>query len=249
MDDKKPIAIVAVVLAGLIGGGAWWYLRRSAVPANTTPAAVAATEAPIDRPAPPPVVLPPLDQMDDFLRPLLSALSARPELVRWMATDDLVRQLAFALDHASEGHSPARDFKVVAPRAPFQTARRGTTRTIDARSYQRYDSLVQTLTSIDASAAARVYKTIKPRLNEAYQGIGNPGKTVDQAMNETLDILLDTPVVQDPIEVVEVGGAAWAFADEELESLTSTQRQLLRMGPAHTDRVLVWLRAFKAAIE
>jgi len=248
-DDKKPIAIIAVVLAVVMGGAAWWFLRRPEAPANTTPRAVVATEAPIDKPAAPPVHLPPLDQMDAFLRPLLSALSARPELARWLATDDLVRQLAFALDHASKGNSPARDFKVIAPREPFRIRGRGTTRTIDPRSYRRYDGLVATLTSIDASAAARVYATIKPRLNEAYQGLGNRGKTVDDAMNETLEIVLDTPLLKDPIEVVEVGGAGWAFADEDLESLTQTQRQLLRMGPANTDRVLVWLRAFQAALQ
>ncbi len=82
---------------------------------NATPPAVTATEAPIDKPAPPPVELPPLDQMDGFLRPLLAALSARPELASWLATDDLVRQLAAAIDQASAGGSPARDFKVIAP--------------------------------------------------------------------------------------------------------------------------------------
>lgn len=249
MDDKKPIAIIAVALAALLGGGAWWYLRRPETPpANTTPAAVAATEAPIDKPAPP-VDLPPLELMDDFLRPLLSALTARPEMARWLATDDLVRQLAFAIDQASKGQSPARDFKVIAPRSPFQTTGRGIRRTIDPRSYARYDSMVATLTSIDASAAARIYKTIKPRLNEAYQGIGNKNKSVDDAVAETLDILLDTPLIKDPIEIVEIGGSGWAFADEDLEDLMPTQKQLLRMGSANTDRVLVWLRAFQAALQ
>ncbi|MBM3809656.1 MAG: DUF3014 domain-containing protein [Acidimicrobiia bacterium] len=248
MDDKKPIAVIAVVLTALIGGGAWWYLRPTETPANTSPAAVTATEAPIEKPAPP-VNLPPLDQMDDFLRPLLSALSAWPELVRWLATDDLVRQLAFALDHASKGNSPARDFKVIAPRGAFQASGRGVRRTIDPRSYQRYNSLVDTLVSIDASAAARIYKTIKPRLDEAYQGLGNKNRTVDDAMHETLEILFDTPLISDPVDVIETGGSGWAFADQSLEAHAPTQKQLLRMGPANTDRVLVWLRAFQAALQ
>lgn len=248
MDDKKPIAIVAAALVAAIIGGVWWMTRSEPAPANTTPVAVTATEAPIDKPAPP-VDLPPLDQMDAFLRPLLSALSSRPELAKWLATDDLVRQLAMAIDRAADGDSPARDFKVIAPASPFRVTGRGTRRTIDPASYRRYDGLVLTLTSMDASAAARVYKTIRPRLNEAYQGLGNAGRSIDPAVQQTLDILLDTPVVKNPVGLVETGGAGWAFEDPDLEDLRPAQKQLLRMGPENVGRVLVWLRAFQSALQ
>jgi hypothetical protein len=247
--DARPIAFIAAALVLLLGGGAWW-LSRPSKPANASPKVVNATDAPIDKPADaPPVDLPALDRMDDFLRPLLSALSSRPELARWLATDDLVRQLAMAIDQASAGGSPARDFKVIAPASPFTPAGRGERRTIDPASYRRYDGLVQTVTQIDASAAARVYKTIKPRLNEAYQGLGHSGGNVDQAVTKALDILLDTPVEKDPVALVEAGGAGWAFADQDLEQLEPTQKQLLRMGSANVERLLVWLRAFRDALQ
>jgi hypothetical protein len=249
MDDKKPIAIIAVALVACLAGGAWWMSRTSKPAQNATPGAVTATEAPIDKPPPPPVNLPPIDQMDGFLRPLLSALSSRPELAKWLATDDLVRQLAMAIDQAAGGASPARDFKVIAPDSPFVPGGRGTRRTIDPASYRRYDGLVQTVTSIDASNVARIYKTIRPRLNEAYRSMGNQTSDVDLALAKALDILLDTPVVKDPIALVEGDGAGWAFADDNLEMLLPTQKQLLRMGPANVDRLLVWLRALQAALE
>ena len=139
MDDKKPIAIIAIALVALLAGGAWWMGRRVTPAANASPAAVTATDVPIDKPgAPaPPVNLPPLDLMDGFLRPLLAALSSRPELARWAATDDLVRQLAAAIDQAAVGGSPARDFKVIAPSSTFIAGGRGDRRTIDPASYRR----------------------------------------------------------------------------------------------------------------
>ena len=79
MDDKKPIAIIAVALVVFLAAGAWWMTRRTQKPPaaqNASPAAVTGTEAPLDK-SDPPVNLPPLDQMDGFLRPLLSALSSR----------------------------------------------------------------------------------------------------------------------------------------------------------------------------
>jgi hypothetical protein len=248
VDDKKPIAIIAAVIVAVVGGGIWWYSRPAPPPTNTTPVAVNATEAPVDKPAPP-VNLPPLDQMDAFLRPLLSALSSRPELVKWLATDDLIGQLAMAIDQASEGDSPARDLKVIKPGGTFRVAGRGQRRSIDPASYRRYDSLVQTLTSIDAAAAAKVYKTIRPRLNEAYQRAGNPGRSVDPATQQALDILLDTPIVKDPIPLVETGATGWAYEDPALEELTMTQKQLLRMGAANAERVQAWLRAFQIALQ
>ena len=249
MDDKKPIAIIAVALVALLAGGAWWMSRPDQAAQNQTPAAVTATEAPVDKPPPPPVNLPPRDQMDDFLRPLLSALSSRPELANWLATDDLVGQLAMAIDQAAAGASPARDFKVIAPASPFAATGRGTQRTIDPASYRRYDGLVQTVTSTDASDVARIYKTIRPRLDEAYRGMGNQTSNVDRALAQVLDILLETPVVRDPIALVEADGAGWAYADDNLEALLPAQKQLLRMGSANVDRLLVWLRALQAALE
>ena len=241
-----PIAIGAAVIVALLGAGAWW-LWRAPAPTNAAPAAVTATEASIAAP-PPPVALPPLDEMDAFLRPLLQALSNRPELVRWLATDDLVRQLAAAIDQASQGDNPSSGFKELAPRSRMAVSRRNNRRLIDPASYRRYDGLVATVTSIDASAVARVYKTIRPRLNEAYQNMGHPGGDVDTAVRQALDILLNTPVVKGPVMLVEGSGARWAYEDENLEGLTPTQKQLIRMGPAHTDAMLVWLRALKTGL-
>ena len=247
MNDTKPIAIIAVLLVLLIAGGAWWMLRRGETPANTSAAAVTATDAPIDR-RDTPVTLPPLEQMDGFLRPLLSALSSRPELAAWLATDDLVRQIAFAIDQAATGASPARDFKVIAPKGAFTAAGRGPSRTIDPASYRRYDGIVATITSIDPAAVAKIYRTIQPRLDEAYRAMGNPDGDVDRALQQALTVLLDTPIVTEPIRVVEGGGAEWLYADAALESLDPTQKQLLRLGPRHTEAVLTWLRAFKQAL-
>lgn len=254
-----PIAIAGALIVLMIAAGAWWMSRRTppaAAAMNQSSRVVTATDAPIDKPAEPPVMLPPLDQMDAFLRPLLSALSSRPELARWLATDDLSRQIAAAIDQAADGNSPARDFRMLRPQGPMTTkgpstpsrAGRPSERTIDPESYRRYDGLVAALTSIDPSAVAKIYRTIRPRLNEAYQAMGNPNRDVDNALRNAIDIVLDTPVVQGPVRVVEGTGAAWDYADPELESLLPTQKQVLRMGPANAEKVLLWLRALKSSL-
>jgi hypothetical protein len=244
-----PIAVGGALIILLIAAGGWWMSRREApAAANTTPLAVNATEAAIEKPAEPPVVLPPLEGMDAFLRPLLAALSSSPELAAWLATDDLIRQLAAAIDQASAGATPARDLKILAPKTPFAIAGRAQ-RTIDAANYKRFDGLAATVTSIDAAAAAKAYRTIRPRLNEAYQGLGNPNRDVHNALLNTIDLLLDTPIVKPPVRLVAGDGASWAYADPELESLRPIQKQLIRMGPAHTEAIQTWLQAFRNAIQ
>ena len=110
------------------------------------------------------------------------ALSSRPELANWLATDDLVRQLAAAIDQASAGASPARDFKVhragVAIRRRRDAADR---RTIDPASYRRYDGLVRTVTSIDASRVAKIYKHDPPAAQRGVSRHGQSDRDVDNA--------------------------------------------------------------------
>jgi hypothetical protein len=246
----KPIAIIGVLIVLFIAGGAWWMSRRPQPAANTSPRAVTSTEASLDKPAEPPAPpLPPLTEMDAFLRPLLAALSSRPEMAHWLATDDLIRQLAMAIDQAAVGGTPARDFKILAPTSRFTTAGRGAQRTIDPASYRRYDGLVATVTSIDAAALAKVYQTIRPRLNEAYRGLGHPEGDVHRAITNALDILIDTPVLQTPARVHAIDARGWIYVDPDLEELAPSQKQILRMGPRHTESVVTWLRALRDAIQ
>ena len=93
--------LIAAAVALAIGGGAfirWWTLQRPAPAADATQAATA-TDVPLTS-AP---ALPPLDQMDPYLRALLRGLSTRPELAAWLATDNLIQQMALTIDRVSRG--------------------------------------------------------------------------------------------------------------------------------------------------
>ena len=186
--------------------------------------------------------------MDPFLRVLLGTLSARPELSRWLATDDLIRQMALIIDRLSVGASPAKELKALRPNADFETARQGRGRVINPASYRRYDGLAETVASLDAGAAARVYRTIKPRLAEAYRALGRSTADVDTAVGVAIDTLTSTPKASDPVAVREGKGATWAFADAELEALDPAQKHLLRMGPANAAKVTAKLEQIRAAL-
>jgi hypothetical protein len=246
--SKVPIAIIATLGLVLGGIGAWWWTRgsvRAPQPAATTTGTEAAVP-PVAEAARP---LPPLGQMDTFLRALLGGLSSSPELARWLATDDLIRQMANGIDHVARGQSPAKDVAVLKPGGTFGTSGLRQRATIDTASYRRYDGLAMMVSSLDARSVASAYRTIQPRLDEAYRGLGRSESSVDQAVAIALQTLIDTPVIREPIRVVPGTGATYAYADPALEKLTPAQKQLLRMGPDNVARIRERLQDIKQAIE
>lgn len=244
---RTPVLFIAVV--GLIAGaaGAWWWARDRGQPAPAT-AARTATDATLT-PAPAAVELPPLGQMDIFLRALLASLSASPELARWLATDDLIQQMAHAIDLVSRGQSPSPELGVLRPEGLFQTSGSSRATAIDPATYRRFDGLARAVASLDPASVAAAYRTIRPRLEEAYRGLGRTTLTVDQAVAAALQVLIDTPQIADPVRLVPGPGATLAFADPELQRLPAAQKQILRMGPENATRVKTALGGIKSAIE
>lgn len=266
---RSPLFVFAMVaVVGLIIGGigAWLWESRSSPPRSSAPAVVAATEGVL---APPEGArpLPPLDQMDTFLRALIGALSANPTLARWLATDDLIRQMAVAIDKVSRGQSPASDQPLFRPQEAFEVrppsrgrfgatsppsgGRFGATSRemiIDPASFKRYDRFAATVASLNPGAVAGAYRTIQPRLDEAYRALGTSEGGVDQAVAVALDMLTARPPITGPIRIVPGKGATYAFADPRLEALAPAQKHLLRMGPENLDIIQTRLREIAAAI-
>jgi hypothetical protein len=247
-SSKIPIVVIATLGLILGGIGAWWWTRE---PARSPQQATGATgtEAAVPPATEPARPLPPIGQMDTFLRALLGGLSSSPELARWLATDDLIQQMANGIDRVSRGQSPARDVPVLKPGGTFGTSGLSQRATIDPASFRRYDGLALMVSSLDARSVASAYRTIQPRLDEAYRGLGRSEGSVDQAVSVALQILIDTPVVREPMRVVPGTGATYAYADPSLEKLTAAQKQLLRMGPDNLARIRERLQEIKLAIE
>jgi hypothetical protein len=249
----KPAArttpVVVIALAGLIlgGVGAWWWIRANRGPEPATPVAARGTEAILPQ-VPPARPLPMLDQMDTFLRALLGTLSAHPDFVRWLATDNLIRQMANVIDRLARGLSPAPEVSVLRPLGDFDVAR-AERPTIAPSSFRRYDGLATIVESLDAKAVVEAYRTVHPRLDEAYRALGRTENGVDQAVDVALQTLIDTPVPVEPVMVISGKGATYAYADAQYENLLPAQKQLLRMGPDNVRRIQSRLREIQTLLQ
>ena len=132
----------------------------------------------------------------------------------WLATDHLAEQFTAIVQGVAEGKAPSRMLARFRPSTPFAVTQRGGQTVIDPRSFTRFDGIADTVTSLDAAASARAYRTLAPRLNEAYAQLGITDSTLDSALEHAIIRLVKTPVPDGDIAVVPRGGA-YAFADAD----------------------------------
>ena len=78
--------------------------------------------------------------------------------------------------------------------------------------------------------------------------MGHPNGDVDRALQQALDILLDTPVVKDPIALVEGDGAGWVVRGRRSRSADADAKATAADGTGERRRLLVWLRALQGAL-
>jgi hypothetical protein len=231
---RLPIVVGAVVILALLGAG-YFVLRRP--PAANAPASAdqaAKPRAPARLPAEPGenIALPPLDETDALVRELVARLSSHPRVAAWLTTDQLVRNFTVVVLAIAEGRAPGPRLRPLAPDGAFRVVQAGPTVQIDPRTFQRYDTHASAVAGIDARGAARLYATLKPRIDDAYKELGAPHGDFDRTLERAIAHLLQTPAVQGPV-AVESAPVAFRFADPALESLSPAQKQLLRMGPAN----------------
>jgi hypothetical protein len=239
------VAVAVILGAALITLLVVVWHRRPA------PAPVAArAEAPA-RPAKPlggnaeAIAVPPLNETDALVRELVAKVSSHPRVAAWLATDDLIRGFTIGVANVAQGQSAARQLTMLKPSASFQVVKHGNDLAIDPRSYKRYDTLAAAAASIDAAGVARVYATLKPRIDEAARELGDA--SFDATFERAIVQLLNTPVADDPI-LVQTKGIGYGFVDPKLEGLTGAQKHLLRTGPQNARTIQASLRAIALAL-
>jgi hypothetical protein len=187
------------------------------------------------------IELGPLGETDAIVRQLVGRLSAHPKVAAWLATDQLIRNFTVVVVNIADGRSPAQHLRSLRPTGAFVVAGGGTAPQIDPRNYRRYDGHAEAFDGLDARGAARLYATLKPRIQDAYRELGYPDADFDRALGRAITMLLETPVVEGDIALA-ARSVSWAFADPKLQSLTAAQRQFLRMGPRNMRIVQAKLR-------
>jgi hypothetical protein len=259
-EPRKVLGLALAVLAVLAAAAALVYflvLKKPEKPAPAAPA-IPETAAPAvedkapARPGLEPLAFPavPLAASDAAVREFAAALSVDPEFAKWLLTKDLIRKFVVSVDNVANGLSPKSHIDFFALKGGFRVARTRQGTFVDPASYTRYATVVGIIQSLDATAAARLYRATEPLIQEAYNELGYPGVDFDDTLIRAMGELLETPVVDGSIRL-EPKVLSFAMTDPALEGLSAAQKQLLRLGPkgvqAAHDKVLALAAALGIA--
>jgi len=243
------IALLVIVIVAVI-----WWLRPGG---GGTPVETVAMATPVPEPTPTPgledrlslrLAGTTLGTSDAVVRELAAGLSANPKLAAWLINEDLVRRYVASIDNIASGVSPKTQLEFLRPADEFEVdVKGGDVFVVDPSSYHRYDLPAQVFASLDTAGTVALYHELKPLVDEAYAEIGPRGRSFDDRLDAAFDQLLAVPVLTGPARVNE-RVVTYAWADEELEGLSSAQRHLLRMGPKNVSLIQGKLRELKAAL-
>lgn len=243
-----PLIVAILVVAAAVA----YYVLRNQPEDTPAPQGETATDTSLP-PLPPlgpevePIDLPPLDASDELVRQLVSALTSHPVAAAWLATDGLIRNFTVVVENIAAGQTPSGRLRVLKPAQPFAVVEaRGGEVVIDPKSYARYDGIAAATASVDADGAAKLYSTLKPRIEEAYQELGGTD-SFDAVLERALVRLLETPAVAGEIALMPDGGI-YKYNDPRIEGLTQAQKQLVRMGAQNVRTIQRKLRQIAIAL-
>jgi hypothetical protein len=229
-ENDKSAWMGAALFAAVILAGIGIYRFAAAPPPSPAASAIPVAPAPaVGAPAP---VLPKLEESDVFVRERAVALSADKTFAGWLKTDDLIARLTGAANLIAAGKIPGDALKFLAPRSKFSVVRRGGKIFMDPRGWARYDMFAAAVASVDAAAAARLFRDVKPLFQQAWNSLGENAGDVQEVFLRAAAEVTSAPALSGGEELKESKkGLIFVFADESLEKLSPARKQLLRMGP------------------
>ncbi len=269
---NKSRLVAALLLLAVLAAAALWYFRPQPVEAppvvvvpqvqpvgqaSVTPVPVPSTDPPapvirhpvevVEAPTPVRKPLPQLGQSDPRMLEEFNTLLGRKKVQQFLLMDSFVRRMVASIDNLGRVHAAPSMWPVHPRPGRFATLRRSEGEIINPDNGQRYSSLVQFIETVDSRQAVQLYAALYPLFQQAYEELGYPKDYFNDRLVAVIDLLLATPVHEQPliVQLVEVKGpiaserpwTRYEFADDDLQSLAAGQKMLLRTGAANHRRL------------
>jgi hypothetical protein len=213
---------------------------------------------PIDAIALPASGLPTVADSDTRVMSALVDLLGSQNVAEFVQFDGVVRRFVATIDNLSREQAPASAWPVQPTKQRFATEGKGEAQTIAANNAARYNPIVLLAGSVDPAKAAKTYARLYPLFQKAYEELGYPGRYFNDRLIAVIDHLLQAPEPAGPVQVrlVEVKGnvssqrpwVRYEYADPQLESLSSGQKIMVRVGLENERKLKASLRGFREQI-
>ena len=201
--------------------------------------------APQVEPEPP---LPTLNDSDDPIKEALGQFLDLKKLKKVLVLEAIINRFVVTIDNLMTRNIPIK-YRLIKPaKGKFLVSKdQDGNEIIDPANYKRYTLYMQIVEKVDTKALANLYIRYYTLVQEAYENLGYPDKYFNDLFIETLDHLIDTPKMREPIKLVRPS-VYYKYADPKLEKLSAGQKILLRMGPDNADKVKAKLKELKQAL-
>ncbi|MBI4693254.1 MAG: DUF3014 domain-containing protein [Gammaproteobacteria bacterium] len=130
---------------------------------------------------------------------------------------------------------------------PFAVAGEGESITIAPANDARYAPLVSLVEATDTRRLAELYVRHYPLFQHAYEELGYPGRYFNDRLVQVIDHLLQAPELDGPVRLIQPK-VMYQYADPSLESRSTGQKMLMRMGKANEVKMKAKLRELRALI-
>lgn len=232
-------------------------------PAEPAEEVASGPQNPVDAIAKPDTALPALSDADAQVTSALTQLLGAGSVGSFLNVDGFVRRTVATVDNLTRQQAPSRVWPLhpTPGRFTVQPGTQGGARgeqTIDAANAGRYAAVTAFAEAVDVERAAKLYARFYPLFQQAYEELGYPGRYFNDRLVAVIDHLLAAPEPQGPVRVklTEIKGeydapnpwTRYEFVDPALESMTSGQKMMVRVGPANERRLKAKLAAFRAQI-
>ena len=213
------------------------------------PAPEPAVQEPEPEPQPqaPAVPLPALNESDAAIQDALAGLVSREALNQFLVPGDVIRRIVATVDNLPREKLAVRLWPILPTTGKFLPSGQEGNRTLNPENYARYAPIVRLVAAIDTKKLASVYLRYYPLFQQAYVELGYPSKQFNGRLLEVIDHLLAAPEVKGPVKLVQPA-VYFKFADAKLESLSTGQKTLIRVGPDNAAIIKAKLREFRSEV-
>lgn len=272
--SSTPCVAAGVLACAVAAGAAWWFWLRPAELPAASPPVVAAPEAPVAPPpmpeasgpqnlvdalAPADAALPALAESDKRVTELLAELLGRDKVTAFLLTEGFVRRVVATVDNLGRAQAPSRMWPVQPMPQRFTVDGEGDAPTdVAATNAARYSAFLSFAEAVPLEPAVALYARLYPLFQQAYEELGYPKRYFNDRLVAVLDHLLLAPEPKSPLRVkltpvnTDVPNlrpwVRYEFVDPALESLSSGQKILVRMGPANEARAKALIRDLRKRV-
>ncbi len=272
--SSTPWIIAAVLACAAAAGAAWWFWLRPVEAPVAPPPVASAPEAPVapspmpeasgpqnpvDALAPADTALPALAESDKRVGELLAELLGRDKVASFLLTEGFVRRVVATVDNLGRAQAPSRMWPVQPMPQRFVVDGEGDApTTIATANAARYSAFLTFAEAVPLEPAVALYARLYPLFQQAYEELGYPKRYFNDRLVAVLDHLLLAPEPKSPLRVkltpvnTDVPNlrpwVRYEFVDPALESLSSGQKIMVRMGPANEVRAKALIRDLRKRV-